>query len=606
MALKQVLRSGIYNFIVKGHINHHLPSLIPNEYLPRFLQLYFYDTENEVGNRLKHYNIPGESNIILRIEWLLQQYLVDLYVKMRHLAFRFFKDNQQKLRTECYQSLHDAIVDGEVRAHKVGKRVILPTSFIDIAVAYNRPDLTTRLFSAKLEDLKKYVIKGILLGKVTAHVYVIEFQKKGLPQAHMVLIMATNDKIQTIQQVDAVVFVELPDSSYFTQMDNNAINNTWVVPYNSKLLLRYNYHINIEVCSSIKVVEDTIIDEVQEFQQARWVSTSEAACIIFSFDLSGIIPNLLESGNDIENCLDECNLFKMPSALRQLFTTILLSCKLTNDFNCNCCCKTFLYRALLVMARSNNILALPTISLGIAATNVSDGRTTHFMFQIRLSPTQSSMCNITKQSKLANIIKNSRIIIWDETPMMTKYAFEAVDKKPFKISWHAILATRNDIIDELNDAVISIFPGEEHAYCSFDTLPEDYHNLYLKEFLNTLTPSSFPLHMLRLKVGASVILLRNLNPKNSLYSINAIKFKRKQFPIHLAFTMIINKSQGQIILSVGIFLEDYVFAHGQVYVALSRGTTKENTKVYIEEYLLYGQKGNFTKNIVYKGIYNNS
>ena len=54
-----------------------------------------------------------------------------------------------------------------------------------------------------------------------------------------------------------------------------------------------------------------------------------------------------------------------------------------------------------------------------------------------------------------------------------------------------------------------------------------------------------------------------------------IILKRRQFPVMLAFAMTINKSQGQSMLYLGIFLPDPVFGHGQLYVALS----------YFEEHL---------------------
>ena len=55
------------------------------------------------------------------------------------------------------------------------------------------------------------------------------------------------------------------------------------------------------------------------------------------------------------------------------------------------------------------------------------------------------------------------------------------------------------------------------------------------------------------------------------------KFKLKQFPIRLSFAMTINKAQGQTIPNVGIYLPDSVFSHGQLYVALSRGVSRQKT-----------------------------
>ena len=48
------------------------------------------------------------------------------------------------------------------------------------------------------------------------------------------------------------------------------------------------------------------------------------------------------------------------------------------------------------------------------------------------------------------------------------------------------------------------------------------------------------------------------------------EFKRVQFPVHLAFTMSINKSQGQSLEVFGIILEFPCFSHGQLYLACSK------------------------------------
>ena len=59
--------------------------------------------------------------------------------------------------------------------------------------------------------------------------------------------------------------------------------------------------------------------------------------------------------------------------------------------------------------------------------------------------------------------------------------------------------------------------------------------------------------------------------------------ERHQFPICLGFCMSINKAQGQSVTVVGLNLRIPVFTHGQLYVALSRCTTKQVVKILFPE-----------------------
>ena len=53
----------------------------------------------------------------------------------------------------------------------------------------NRPDLTTRVFNLKLKQLICDLIGNKIFGHVLAYCYSIEFQKRGLPHAHILLIL---------------------------------------------------------------------------------------------------------------------------------------------------------------------------------------------------------------------------------------------------------------------------------------------------------------------------------------------------------------------------------------------------------------------------------
>ncbi|XP_019190305.1 PREDICTED: ATP-dependent DNA helicase PIF1-like [Ipomoea nil] len=213
----------------------------------------------------------------------------------------------------------------------------------------------------------------------------------------------------------------------------------------------------------------------------------------------------------------------------------------------------------------------------------------------------------------------------------------------------AILAPTLEVVDEVNAYMTNLNVAECRTYFSFDSVcptkstSDVVAGLHTPELLNGLKCSGLPNHCLTLKIGSPAMLLRNIDPSAGLYngtrliitrladhvveakllfgnaagskvliprlsltpsdSTLPFKFQRRQFPLMLSYAMTINKSQGQTLSTVGLFLRKPVFVHGQLYVALSRVSSPRGLKLLIcneDE-----KCASSTMNVVYKEVFNN-
>lgn len=92
--------------------------------------------------------------------------------------------------------------------------------------------------------------------------------------------------------------------------------------------------------------------------------------------------------------------------------------------------KTFLISLILATIRSQNQIALALASSGIAATLLDGGRTAHSALKLPLNiQTQEyPTCNISKTCGMAKVLKQCKIIVWDECTMAHKKSLEALER----------------------------------------------------------------------------------------------------------------------------------------------------------------------------------
>lgn len=74
-----------------------------------------------------------------------------------------------------------------------------------------RPGLINRVFQQKLKILMADLFETGVLGMAVAKIYVIEFQKRGLPHAHILIFLHPDDKARSGEQVDTFISAEVPD-----------------------------------------------------------------------------------------------------------------------------------------------------------------------------------------------------------------------------------------------------------------------------------------------------------------------------------------------------------------------------------------------------------
>lgn len=132
---------------------------------------------------------------------------------------------------------------------------------------------------------------------------------KTFPKAFQLTIAVTEDSYPVYRR---------PEDGRTVTKGRHQLDNRWVVPYNPYLAQKYNAHINVDVCATIKSVEDIYKhgfkghdrapvqitagvvaeqgepqDEIKQYLDARYVGSIEACWRIFRFAMHKEWPNVV-------------------------------------------------------------------------------------------------------------------------------------------------------------------------------------------------------------------------------------------------------------------------------------------------------------------------
>ncbi|CAN1135097.1 hypothetical protein LINPERPRIM_LOCUS15732 [Linum perenne] len=470
--------------------------------------------------RIQYRSSEGKTSV--RAGKALQHYCIDAFTIVEQNRLTYLHDNQKTLRSETYNELNKCNI--LLLPNCAGSVRYMKQLFLDgmaICHYFGNPDLFITF----------------------------EFQKRGLPHVHILVWLAKEAAIDTTTQIDTFISAELPDpmidpigyaaatkfmlhgpcgvdfpkspcmiddrcKKFFpkpytseTTIDDHgyavnrrrmtgitaiksgiSLDNRYVVPYNRYLIVKYQAHINIEVCHKGKLIKylfkyitkgpdrsapvHSIVGRPSctNTMLTQWFLLNQRypSARNLTYDR---IPNSFVWSNQCKDWSPRKNGFALgripsvPAACGDVFYLRILLGKIPgalsfqhlrtvngvmySDYQLACQAMGLLatddewdsvmlevsrwgqasiIRSVFVSLLIFCQVADPVASSEIAATLLPDGVTAHSRFKIPLEVDNLSTCMVKKGTEVAELLKEATLIVWDEAPMVHRLSFEAVDR----------------------------------------------------------------------------------------------------------------------------------------------------------------------------------
>ncbi|KAG5532702.1 hypothetical protein RHGRI_027111 [Rhododendron griersonianum] len=317
---------------------------------------------------------PSIDSVILQSGRLLQQFAVDMYVKIETSRLDYFRNKQDEIRADLYQGIIDSISKGECRGEKIGKRIILqggPTSFEDLRTVQGTLYSTYREAALAYGLLKDDLSNEKCLEEASFYCMPIS-----LRQLFCTILMhcnAMNPKQLFLKFEDSLK----EDFAKRELMSDNEARQCLLQALKSELesmgrkLSDFGLHDLLHVSTETT----TVYKEIQDEKNIR----------ISEIDLQNS-ANLNKEQLIAFNDILEAVTFEKP-----------MSFFIDGPGGTG---KTFLYPSLLAVVRSQNLIALATATSGVAASILPNGRTAHSRFKIPIDGEGRLSCNMTSNMKM--------------------------------------------------------------------------------------------------------------------------------------------------------------------------------------------------------------